>query len=348
MITPIVDVDDSTFGFTHEWINDLANRVEKLYIITFQVGKTKIRSNVRIFCACSHIKVLRLLQLNLFLIKLVPRADIVFSHMFSSFPLLVGPISLFLRKPHVFWRAHGQVKLSLILSEKIVSKIVTSTPSSYRIKSSKVEIIGQGIDVEKFIPRKLDISSKQTPILITIGRIFPSKDLETLIRAIHSLVYEMDYKILFRIIGTPPPSIKLAKKYESEIRSLVSELGLSDFVEFVGPIKHSKLPIEYQTSDVFISASKTGSLDKVILEAMACEIPVVTTSDSFPEIADSEMISKCFCNKGDYQRMAKLISHFLDEDEFLLRKRMRDLVVQQNSVSVLVINLVRVFQGLLK
>jgi glycosyltransferase involved in cell wall biosynthesis len=47
---------------------------------------------------------------------------------------------------------------------------------------------------------------------------------------------------------------------------------------------------EYRTAGVFVHTSETGSLDKVVLEALACGLPVITTSSlaDLPVIKVSE------------------------------------------------------------
>ena len=56
--------------------------------------------------------------------------------------------------------------------------------------------------------------------------------------------------------------------------------GLSDVFNFLGKIEHKNLPEIYRNHDVFVHLSRTGSLDKVILEAMACGMTVLSCNDA--------------------------------------------------------------------
>ena len=80
---------------------------------------------------------------------------------------------------------------TLRIAEKIADNIFASTSSGFRIKSKKLNIVGQGIDTEKFLP---DTNKKPNDKfkIISIGRISPTKDYETLINAIELIKKEVE------------------------------------------------------------------------------------------------------------------------------------------------------------
>lgn len=49
MITQKVDLDADILGFTHTWVNKLAERVEKLYVLSLAVGRRSLRENVELY-----------------------------------------------------------------------------------------------------------------------------------------------------------------------------------------------------------------------------------------------------------------------------------------------------------
>jgi hypothetical protein len=49
MITQKVDLDDDILGFTHTWVNKLAEKVERLYVLALAVGRHSLRDNVELF-----------------------------------------------------------------------------------------------------------------------------------------------------------------------------------------------------------------------------------------------------------------------------------------------------------
>jgi rhamnosyl/mannosyltransferase len=66
---------------------------------------------------------------------------------------------------------------------------------------------------------------------------------------------------------------------EPELRRLVTTLRLGDRVFFEGSVLDSELPIYYHACQVFVlpSTHKSEAFGIVLLEAMACGKPVVTT-----------------------------------------------------------------------
>ena len=49
MITQKVDLDDDILGFTHTWVNKLAETVERLCVFALAVGRHSLRNNVELF-----------------------------------------------------------------------------------------------------------------------------------------------------------------------------------------------------------------------------------------------------------------------------------------------------------
>ena len=51
-------------------------------------------------------------------------------------------------------------------------------------------------------------------------------------------------------------------------------------VHFLGGCTQEQVRDAYRTAGLFVHTSETGSLDKVVLEAIACGLPVITTDPS--------------------------------------------------------------------
>lgn len=80
-------------------------------------------------------------------------------------------------------------------------------------------------------------------------------------------------------------------EHEAEIRRRISALGLADSVRLAGPMEQSKLFEEYRSAGVFclpcrvLDNGDRDGIPNVLMEAMACGLPVVTTPVSgIPEI----------------------------------------------------------------
>jgi glycosyltransferase involved in cell wall biosynthesis len=74
--------------------------------------------------------------------------------------------------------------------------------------------------------------------------------------------------------------------HEPEVRARVAESGLEDRVSFLGPLTQSELFEEYQRATVFalpcriLEDGDRDGIPNVLMEAMACRLPVVTTGVS--------------------------------------------------------------------
>ena len=53
---------------------------------------------------------------------------------------------------------------------------------------------------------------------------------------------------------------------------------MADLIDWVGAVPNEELPNYLQRTKVFVHASKTGSLDKTLLEALLVGVPVVTSA----------------------------------------------------------------------
>ena len=201
----------------------------------------------------------------------------------AEYVVLAGWLWRLFGKKTSLWYAHGRAPWSLKFAEKFVHIIFTSTATGCRINSKKIKIIGQGIDVEKFKPlenRNLKLNYFK---ILSVGRISPVKDYETLIEAIDILVKKKSKeKIQVDIIGAPAFSVQ--KEYLERLEKVVIEKGLENVVKFLGPIPNKDIVDFLQAADIFVNTSHTGSLDKAIVEAMACGLSILTCNEALESV----------------------------------------------------------------
>src|SRR5437016_7640573 len=64
---------------------------------------------------------------------------------------------------------------------------------------------------------------------------------------------------------------------KERLKSVASDLGVRDRVDFLGSVAHHELPYFYSAADVCVMPSYSESFGLVGLEAQACGCPVVAS-----------------------------------------------------------------------
>jgi glycosyltransferase involved in cell wall biosynthesis len=134
----------------------------------------------------------------------------------------------------------------------------------------KTHIIPNGIDFEQYAPiRKERKNLKSRKTLAFIGRIVPIKDVKTLIKACKMIVNHMDEAHIL-LVGPQEEE----SQYYQECSTLIKLLNLEKHVIFTG---HVDMKTYYSKIDAILLTSISEAQPLVILEAMACGIPIVST-----------------------------------------------------------------------
>lgn len=282
------DADDPILGFTTAWITALAERAAFVDVITMSAGQSDLPGNVSVFSIGKergYGEPRRGVEFYRILIKLLAsrRYDACFAHMAPLFAVMGAPLLKARGVPITLWYVHKSTPLLLRAAEKLVDRIVTASAESFPLPSHKVVITGHGIDTTSFSPQATPRALDGRFRVLAVGRIAPIKRLDVLVEAVRILVHEHGLgNINLRLIG-PVDERDLA--YAETLWRQAARSGIEEIVEFVGPLSQLSLVEEYRRSDVLVSLTGTGSLDKVVLEAMSCGVPVLTANASFERLA---------------------------------------------------------------
>ncbi|MHA1377724.1 MAG: glycosyltransferase family 4 protein [Candidatus Helarchaeota archaeon] len=116
-------------------------------------------------------------------------------------------------------------------------------------------------------------------IMLMVSRLVSTKGIDVVIRLFSQINREFPFTRLM-IIGEGPEKKNLIK--------LTKNLKLKDKILFLGKISNENLPIYYSACDLFILPSSYEGQPTVILEAMACESPIISYSvGGIPELIKS-------------------------------------------------------------
>src|SRR3989338_281555 len=285
-VTRKIDRNDSRTGFVFDWLTKLAAKLDKLYVICQEKGDASgLPENIEIPSLGKEQGLGKLAQgFNLLSLSfsLGKKSDGFFVHMMPVYAIISGLSAKLLGKKMIFWYTHKSVNLKGRLATMLADEIFTASPESFRLASKKVRVVGHGIDIQKFQApsSKLQINSKFQ--IISIGRISPVKDYETLIKAVAILVNEKNITdVSVNIYGEPAKPADHA--YFADLKEFVRKAHLQNNIFFRGAVAHDKTPEIYQKADLLVNLSETGSLDKNVLEAAAAGTLVLSSNEAFTE-----------------------------------------------------------------
>lgn len=345
IITQKVDERDQVLGFMHRWIEEFARRCETLTVICLEEGTHHLPKNVKVLSLGKEKRPSRIryvLRFWYYIWRERAAYNGVFVHMNQIYVLLGWPLWRLAGKRVALWYAHGTVSGSLRVAEKMADGVFTSTASGFRIRSDKVHIVGQGIDTDYFAP--VERPENPVPKIIMIGRLSPSKDQATLIRAFDLLV-EAGEKFEADIIGSAGREGQ--ESYAEELRRMVAEKHLEARIRFVGGVPHKDILKYLQNADIFVNTGLTGSLDKAGLEAMATGLPVLTCNEAYEDVLGDYRDLLMFRKKDPVDLARKLIVLLRMDiaSRSRLRHAMRSIVVEHHQVSGLVQKIITILES---
>jgi glycosyltransferase involved in cell wall biosynthesis len=348
MITQKVDLDDDVLGFTHTWVNKLAERVTWLHVLALSVGRHRLRENVALYSMGKERGAGRLRRFVNFTRVVAPlvlrrQVDVVFVHMVPLYVILVTPWAKLVRVLMVLWYTHKSVTWQLKLAHWLVDRVVIASAESFRLPRDKVVVVGHGIDTEVFKPAEGPRPQRPFTVL-SVGRISPIKGYETLIEAADILVNQREWRggrfVVVGDVGTPTQVT-----YREQLLAEVQKRGLAGRFAFVGAVPHSEVVTYYQQADLFVNLSHTDSLDKAVLEAMACGVVSLTSNPAFEPLLGTLAPRRTFAVKDarDLAGRIEQLAQLSGSRRITLGKHLRAIVVQQHSVQRLMDQLVEVW-----
>ena len=131
----------------------------------------------------------------------------------------------------------------------------------------------RGVDVEQFRPIADATLPFPGPIWLYVGRVAVEKNLEAFLA--------LDLPGTKVIVGDGPALASLRKKYPD--------------AKFLGPKTGEELVRIYAASDVFVFPSRTDTFGLVLLEALACGVPVA----AYPVQGPLDVIGEASCGALD-------------------------------------------------
>ena len=143
----------------------------------------------------------------------------------------------------------------------------------YGIGPEEVEVIGNGVDFEKFSGRRESMSPAALKRVLVVSRLEPRKNVKEAIEAVAELPRG---SCLLDIVG--------GGSERGTLTALVKSAGAEDVVHFLGHVREESLPELYAGSAIFLTTSRSEGFGLSLLEAMACVVKGTLVSTSVGQV----------------------------------------------------------------
>jgi glycosyltransferase involved in cell wall biosynthesis len=221
-------------------------------------------------------------------VKIVAHSHSQPENLFMDAPRFIRPTLNNLWNKYLVW-TYGHAEALIYPSE-----MARSLLDKLGKKNQPSHVLSNGINTRDFKPiladnlisienfhKKFGIPQSGVKLLF-VGRLFPEKSVDTIIKAVPHIVAKHP-DTHFMIAG--------GGHMRGKLEELTEKLGVKKFVSFLGLISDEDKVLAYNASDIFILPSLAELEGMVVLEAMACGKPII--------ISDAPMSASKFFVDGN-------------------------------------------------
>ncbi|KIW07160.1 uncharacterized protein PV09_02029 [Verruconis gallopava] len=181
------------------------------------------------------------------------------------------------------------------------------------VQRNKMVHLGRGVDTELFTPRRRDegyrreLAPSGEIILVCVGRLAPEKGFGYLAKVAQRLA---QLQVPFKLVitgGNRNPAV------EEEVRGFFAPIR--DRVVFTGFLEGAALARIYASADIFLHCSVTETFGLVVLEAMACGVPVIARDAGGPSEIVRNGISGYLVDQDDLELFVEKTVYLITNTE---------------------------------
>ena len=168
-------------------------------------------------------------------------------------------------------------------------------------------------------------TNKNVPVIVAAGRLVPCKDYPTLLKAFSLVLAKQPVRLVILGRGTE----------EHRLKKMADELGIVKNTDFLG---FQENPFKYMAgASLFVLSSLQEGFGNVIIEAMACGAPVVSTDcPAGPGEIITQRVSGLLVPVGNPSALAESMLKVLHDSalahmlSFAGKKRAQDFLVEKS------------------
>jgi glycosyltransferase involved in cell wall biosynthesis len=199
-----------------------------------------------------------------------------------------------------------------------VSEHVKATWQRTALTDIPITVVYNGVDADWFTPADVTLARQifdlcpASRVISYIGRIWPDKGVETLLRAFAIVNREREEQISLALGGWIKGSnLSQAKRtYQAFLETLAQELGIYDQIRYIEFMDDPRSL--YQASDLTVLPSHYPEpFGRTLIESMACGVPALgSNTGGIPEVLGNEFAGMVF-PRQDERALARTIQHWL-------------------------------------
>jgi colanic acid/amylovoran biosynthesis glycosyltransferase len=220
---------------------------------------------------------------------------------------------------HEHWTRRLPEMFAGVAAVHCVSESIRHAAVGLGLETAKARVIRQGVDTQLFRPNGGPPAAPPAFRVISIAWLRWEKGFEWGVEAVRRLA-DAGVPVEFMIVGNDPKDEVGEPSERQRIAHTVADAGLTERVQLVERAPSQEVARKLQASHVFLLPSLDEGLPTVVLEAMACGVPVVATDCGGVSEAVTDGVEGLLVPPRDADALATALTRLWREPE--LRKRM--------------------------
>ncbi len=317
--------DDPLLGFFHGWLMELSKHFESIQVICLREGEHNLPKNIQVHSLGKESGESRLKYIARFYTHLATirgTYDRVFVHMNPHYVLLGGLYWKLKHTPIFFWRNHAKMNLMTRIAARLAKKVFYTSPYACMSVFKHALQMPVGIDTRLFTPAAGGVEEHIPKKILFLGRLSPVKCVELFIDA--AMLAPPKYE--FHVFGDAPTRDAL---YAGRLKA---KAGKNVF--FHASVKNEDTPSVYRAHDLYVNLTPAGSMDKTVLEAIACGTPTLVSNTSFSGILPSSSLLSPVTKEQLAQQIVACTSTEMRDQKAMLEYS-RSIVAEKHSLEKL-------------
>lgn len=296
--------------------------------------------------------------LSLALLRSIRKYDVVHVNMWWNWVSIVSALIAILSGKKVVISPRGSITEYIVnYKNKKVKKVIHNLIGEWILKkshfhlTSNVElndtnkitpindyhIIYNLIDLPKLKETSRSHRDESKFTMIFMSRVHEKKGIELLLRSLS----QIEENIVLKIAGDGE------KEYVEKLKNLVTELGISNKVEWLGWLDNSRKFEELRNSDLFVLTSYNENFANVVVEALYSSTPVLVTN----EVGLSDFVQDKglgWTTQSDVSAITKTVKFILGRRDILdsISEKSRDVVLATFTANQLASEYVKMYKSI--